>query len=306
MQIAVIDLGTNSVRFDIQQWDTKRPIRLYREKVMVKLGEGVFLRGRLDVQAKKRTLRAFLKFHRVMRRLKVDQVMAFGTSALRESRDSKEFLRLLQKKTGIRIRIISGKEEARLIALGILAHERIPSKKFALVDIGGGSTEISLCQKREMLEGDSLRLGTARLQQLFLQKIPPSPQKIFQLRGLAWRELREMRPNYSWPQVSRIIGSSGTIRSLARMLQKKPDRKKVGRKKTIDLKDLSKLIERMSSMSRSQLLRVPQMEKKRVDSILGGAILLEECMLALGARKLTTTEYTLRDGILAEAIRKFA
>ena len=166
MRIAIIDLGTNSVRFDIQQLGPgKRQVRqLHREKIMVRLGQGVFLNGKLDRSAVTRSLHAFAKFQKVAHQYKAGKIIAFGTSALREVADSEKFLKAIVDKTGIQVRVISGTEEAQLIALGILSNEKVGKEKFAMVDIGGGSTEISVCRGKAILHSTSFPLGRRGLQ----------------------------------------------------------------------------------------------------------------------------------------------
>lgn len=317
MRVAIIDLGTNSVRFDVQQIGLKARVRqLHREKLMVRLGQGVFLDGKLDPEAIRRTLHAFISFERTAKELNVDRIIAFATSALREAADSDKLLQFIHARTGIEVRVISGAEEARLIGLGILNHEKLPKGRFGLIDIGGGSTEISLCRGKKMLMGDSFPLGTARLQQVFLKSSPPKPRPperplskrlsgrvqpildpIEQLRRYIKSVLLPKMVSDSWPKVVRVTGSSGTIKALARIV------KKTGGGKTIDRGELKKLIEQMSTMTTTQLLGLPGMEAKRVDMILAGAILLEECMIATGAKKVFTTDFSLRDGILDEQIK---
>jgi exopolyphosphatase/guanosine-5'-triphosphate,3'-diphosphate pyrophosphatase len=295
MRIAVIDLGTNSVRFDVHQIGPGSRIRqLHREKLMVRLGQGVFLEGKLDSAAIRRTIHAFQSFHRTALELHANRIVAFGTSALREAADSQRLLAQIETRTGISVRVISGVEEARLIASGILQNEKTPKGRFALLDIGGGSAEISVCSGRKIQHSESFPLGTARLQQIFLKSSPPRPEAVIQLRRQIKGVVLPKVISEGWPKVATIVGSSGTIRSLGRMLNKKKGNRH------IDLKDLRKLVRTMSTMTTTQLMGVPGMEAKRVDMILAGAILLEECMDALGAKKVLTTEFSLRDGILEE------
>jgi exopolyphosphatase/guanosine-5'-triphosphate,3'-diphosphate pyrophosphatase len=304
MRLAVIDLGTNSVRFDVHQIGPGNRIRqLHREKLMVRLGQGVFLEGKLDKAAIRRTVHAFSSFQRTAQSLNAQKIVAFGTSALREAADSERLLTLIRKRTGIDVRVISGFEEARLIALGILTNERAFKGRFALLDIGGGSAEISICRGRTISHSNSFPLGTARLQQVFLKSSPPkspSPGELSpldQLRRYIKGVLLPKMISEEWPKVPQIIGSSGTIRALGRMLKKSG-----GNGKAIEIKELRKLIKTMSTMTTTQLLGIPGMEAKRVDMILAGAILLEECMDAVGAKRVLTTEFSLRDGILREEL----
>ncbi|MGE4232866.1 MAG: Ppx/GppA phosphatase family protein [Bacteriovoracia bacterium] len=299
MRLAIIDLGTNSVRFDVHQIrNPDQVLALHREKLMVRLGEDVFIRGRLSKPAIQRTLDAFSGFKKTAVRLHASKIIAFGTSALREAQDAKKFISLVKKKTGIDIRVISGKEEATLISRGILTYEK-PKGSFALVDIGGGSTEISICRSQKVLHADSFSLGTARLQQIFLKKSPPDPEAIRSLR----RHIRSiLLPTFfaeDWPKVRAILGSSGTVKSLARILDEDWD------SDVVTYSALKKLIKKMSTMTSTELMLIPNMEPKRVDMILAGAILLEESMKALGAKKVIFTDFSLRDGILQDEVRRY-
>ncbi len=297
MRIAIIDLGTNSVRFDIHQLGPKRTVStLYREKVMVRLGQGVFVKGQLDRDAIHRTTHAFSTFKRIANEFSVQSIIALGTSALREAVDSGKLVSHIRKSTGIDIKVISGPEEARLIALGILSKEKVKKQKMGLIDIGGGSTEVSIVRGRKVLHCESFPLGTARLQQVFLKNSPPLKEDIEELRTYIQKTSETQISEKKWPKVKEAIGSSGTIKALAKII------KRTTGKKNIEKKDLQGLIKKMSKMSTTQLLGLPGLESKRVDMILAGAVLLEEIMTVLGIKKIVPTEYSLRDGILEEQL----
>ena len=300
MRFAVIDLGTNSVRFDVYQiMRGTRVQRLHREKVMVRLGQGVFLDGRLDRHAIRRTYLAFLRFKKIASTLHVQKFIAFGTSALRESQDSQTFIKFLAEKTGIDVRVITGLEEAHLIGRGVLENERLPKGQFAVVDIGGGSTEILVCRGRRILFAESFPLGTARLQQLFLKRSPPRPENVRQMseyvRGTLDARLKEAKIG----KVRHILGASGTIRALSNLVRKN------GFGRSIEVKFLCSLNSDMKLMSTTELLGIPGMESDRVDMLLAGSLLLEEVALALKAKEILPTGYSLRDGILAEQLQLF-
>ena len=300
MRLAIIDLGTNSVRFDLQEIGPGTQIkRLDREKIMVRMGQGVFTDGHLNREAVRRTLHAFLRFRRVANNHGAEKTIAFATSALREARDKDKFLQTIFKRTGIDVRVISGAEEANLIARGILANEKLPKGKYALVDIGGGSTEISICSKREVLFSHSFPLGTARLQQLFLKRSPPTADSVRELRRYIRDLVYQTTIGKKWPKVKTIIGSSGTVRALTKIIKRQKG------KANIPHKDLENLVDQMSTMTTTQLLGIRGIEPKRVDMILAGALLLEECMRVLGAKTVIPTEYSLRDGILDEEVQLF-
>jgi exopolyphosphatase/guanosine-5'-triphosphate,3'-diphosphate pyrophosphatase len=302
-RIGIIDLGTNSVRFDVQKIGPGKEVRcLHREKQMVRLGEGVFVKGTLDPKATIRALNAFSRFKAIATDLHVDRIIAFGTSTLREVRDSGQFLEKISRKTGIDLRIISGEEEAKLIASAILCFEPHAKGKYALVDIGGGSTEISICRDNSIDHCVSFPLGAARLQQVFLKTIPPQKKNssnqsaVEELRTYIQHALLSELIAEDWPRVKRIIGSSGSIRAISKIM------KETLGTKVIHKTELSKLVKQISSMTKEDLLTVPGMEPKRIDIILAGAILLEECMNVLDAKVVYPTSFSLRDGILLEEV----
>ncbi len=298
-RLGIIDLGTNSVRFDVHETLSRDTTKLlHREKLMVRLGENVFISGRLDSRACRRTLQALSSFKRRADELKVDKLVAFATSALRDASDSEQFIFKIRKTLGIEVHLISGKEEATLIAEGILSREKHPKNLFALVDIGGGSTEISVCRGKEILECDSFPLGVARLQQIFLRSIPPENGKVSvkHLRGHIRTVLRATLKEEKWPKVPHIIGSSGTIRALGRMCKRNTG-------KNIHPKWLEKLIRTMVPLNLDEIRNLPGMDPKRADLMLAGTLVLDECLRLLGADAATATEFSLRDGILDQELR---
>lgn len=301
MRVGIIDLGTNSVRFDIHLLSANKKTKtLHREKLMVRLGQGVFLNGKLDILAVKRTLEALQNFKFTAEKFKVDKIVAFATSALRDAHDRDKFIDKVEKKTGIVIRLLSGKEEASLISLGVLSHETAKKKKpFALIDIGGGSTEISICKNKQVLFSESFNMGTFRMQQMFLKTSPPKPEQIDEMRKHIRTMILPRILSDEWPKVDPVIGSSGTIRALAQLTKEKETAK------FFDRSELKDIVQRMIPLTTSELISLPKMEARRVDMILAGAILLEECLLALKAKKITITSHSLRDGILAEEIQLF-
>jgi exopolyphosphatase/guanosine-5'-triphosphate,3'-diphosphate pyrophosphatase len=311
VKLAIIDLGSNSVRFDVYEIDSLHRVRrILREKIMVRLGDGVFESGRFNRHSVARTVKAFQHFEGLIERLGVDRVMAFATAALRDADDAKPLLDRILRETGIKLKVISGKEEARLIAKGILNNERPPTGVYALVDIGGGSTEISVCYKRTCVDSHSFDLGANRLQQVFLQSSPPGkrilrgsePERVIALRRHIRRVLGRQITQRQWPSVRAVMGSSGTVRAIRKILRKlEGDQAYPIRRRT-----LSALVQVMIPMTGKELLDLPGMEPKRVDQILAGAILLEEILLAMRAQYLLITPFSLRDGVLEQEMERLA
>lgn len=306
-RLAIIDLGTNSVRFDVHELQASGATRrLHREKLMIRLGQNVFLKRRLDRTAVQRAIKAFEHFAQVARRLHASRIVAFGTSALRDARDRDALIAQIRRRTGIQLRVLSGREEAHLIALGVLTLEsqaRALPKRFVLIDVGGGSTEVSVCRDGRSVRSESFDLGTARAQQLFLKRSPPAPRDLEQLRHYVRDTLFQVLIPDRWPKAKRAIASSGTARAVARLIHPHADSTQ---QRQFTLKELARLNERMSQLRSRELLALPRMEPKRVDMILAGAVILEESLRALGVQKVELTEHSLRDGIFAEERTRLA
>ena len=311
MRLAVIDLGTNSIRFDIHEISANRQgsifhRRLYREKAMVRLGQNLFVKGELSPESKRRTLEAVESFRDTMQALRVNKTVAFGTAALRDASDGEAFLEEIKVKTGVEFRIITGAEEASLIAKGILFNQALPKSLVALVDIGGGSTEISVCKGKKVLHAHSFDLGVAKLQQVFLKTQPPvrlskkSPDPITELRNYIKSVVLPTLLIEQWPRTPAIIGSSGSILALGKLAHKE----KAG-SETFSKKSLEKLVAQMKTKTSDELLSMRGMEPKRVDLILAGAILLDEVADLLKAKSIGTTEFALRDGILVDELEHY-
>ena len=295
MKTAVIDLGTNSIRFDIYKLKTDLSIeRTYRSKAMVRLGEKVFKSQKLGDKAMARTLDEFKKFADQLKLEEVDKVIAFSTCALREANNSNEFVDQVFEETGIRVEVISGNQEAELISKGILSNEILPEDGlFSLVDIGGGSTEMSLCYKRTVLEQGSLALGSSRLTQMFSSELPLQSKNRKEMRRHIRSVLEPLISKKLWKSTPSLVCSSGTAKAFMKIavandMAVQP----------LSLSDLTKIINDLKPMSSSELLKYPGMEPKRVDIILAGGILLQEIARETGAKNLYVTEFNLRDGIL--------
>jgi len=306
MRIGIIDLGTNSIRFDVYDWsDDGQLVRVLRERELVRLGDSVFTTQHITEEAARRVLDAFKKFKAQGDSAEVTNYVAVGTSALRDAKNREEFIAAVKKETGIQLRVITGDEEAALIAKGVISNEKLTSDPVAIVDIGGGSTEIIVALGESVFHSTSFNLGTLRLQQVYLKTHPPkvgrdgSGSPINELRHAVRSSLSATIVRQGWPGVKRVVGASGTIRALTRIAKNFGDKTN-----SIEQETLSKLIERMSTMTISQLLEIPGMESKRVDIILGGAILLDEILDVFRVKRCHGTEFSLRDGLIIDVLDK--
>jgi len=304
MRFAVIDLGTNSVRFDIfELTESSDPRLLFREKLMIRLGQKVFETNQLDPNASRRTLQALVHFKRLTEEFHATEIHAFATSALRTAENSTKFVESVRRRTGIQIEVISGKKEAELIARGVLKNEaNVSNQGTLLVDIGGGSTEISIVENHKLINSKSIDLGVARLQQLYLKSIPPlrtgntekDPILLLENHCSKLLEIAYPKP----PLGYQLLGSSGTIKALSRILKRRNHRTR----ESFSVRELDELTIELSQMTQDELLNLPGLESKRTDLILAGALLLKQVAEYFGNKKIQITEYSLRDGIIDTVI----
>ena len=171
---AAIDIGSNSCRLKIARVVQSRLKVLHEDREVTRLGGSVFETGLISPDAMANTLRALKRFQRSVQAFGADQIRAVGTSALRDARNAQAFRAWVKAETGWDVEIISGLEEGRLIHRGIMANEQGIHGRVLLLDLGGGSCEISLSERKRLKETISLPLGAVRLTQEFLPGDPSS------------------------------------------------------------------------------------------------------------------------------------
>ena len=173
---AAVDIGSNSVRLKIARLQAGRLKPLHEDREVTRLGEGAFRSGFLTPESMAETVKVLRRFHRATQQIVTDTVRVVATSALRDARNSQAFLEWVRSATGWRVEIISGVEEARLIHLGLISSPRIDSSPTLMIDLGGGSCELTVTQGGHIRDAVSLPLGAVRLTDEFLAS-RPVPQR---------------------------------------------------------------------------------------------------------------------------------
>ena len=177
---AAIDIGSNSCRLKIARVVAHRLKTLHEDREVTRLGTSVFETGLVSPDAMATTLKALKRFQRAVQEHGVDQIRVVATAAMRDARNAQAFVTWAKAETGWTIEIISGLEEGRLIHRGVMTNEPGAAGKVMLVDVGGGSCEITLSEHKRIKETISLPLGAVRLTQEFIPADPPSAKR-------AWR-----------------------------------------------------------------------------------------------------------------------
>src|SRR5215469_12667691 len=186
---AAVDIGSNSVRLKIARLQAGRLRPLHEDREVTRLGEGVFSSGFLTPESMADTVRVLRRFHRATQQIVTDTVRVVATSALRDARNSQAFLEWVHSATGWRVEIISGIEEARLIHLGLVSGARVDKSPTLMLDLGGGSCELTVSQGGHIRDAVSLPLGAVRLTNEFLRHDPPRKGELMRRCGFWIREV---------------------------------------------------------------------------------------------------------------------
>jgi len=307
--LAAIDLGTNSFHMVVVKIDAeKNTFKVVdREKEIVRLGSGSSDMKYLTEEAMSRGIETLRRFKKVADAYEAP-IRAIATSAVREALNQNEFIRRVYAELDIKIEIASGFEEARLIYLGIIQALPVHDKPLLMMDIGGGSTEYLAGKKREIFYENSLKLGAIRLTQRFFTGDELTDKKLKECRNYVAGSLAPaVREIKSKKKYQTVVGSSGTILTLARMIRmQRGEMNSVSMNGfTFTAKELYKIIELLcSATTLKQRAKIPGLDASRADIIIGGAIILEQSFKQLRIKQMTVSEFALREGIVLDTIEK--
>lgn len=302
VRIAAIDIGSNSIRQIIADVAPDGTIRVVDEmKAAPRLGAGVSRTGRLQDSAMRDALDALARMAILSKQMGVMRADAVATSAVRDAENGTEFISAVRDVTGIRVRILEGDEEARLSYNSALAHFDLGTGRAVVMDIGGGSLELTL-SAAGLIDGlISLPFGAIRLTEEFLEATP-SRASLRALRQHVRRTLRAQLSRKAWHS-AQVIGSGGTFTNLAGIiLSRHGIARGHGVHGTIVTRaELEHVLDLLLDMSPSERLALPGLNPGRADIIIAGLAVAAEVLARLDTRELTVSAYGIREGLLLEA-----
>src|SRR4026209_1679561 len=252
------------------------------------------------------SLQALSKFKRIAESHQVDEILAAATSATREARNGGEFLARLERETGIRPRVISGVEEARLIHQAAVYGVDVGGGRAVVIDIGGGSVEITLGTASALQLARSFKIGTIRLTERFVRSDPLPERDERKIVKHVLGEIDRYCEQILAAGFDRVIGTSGTILSIgavaATAARGSPPAEL--RNLHIPAKQLRKVRKQLMELDLEPRLAIPGLDPRRADLVVAGAILLDTILRALGAEELTLCDLALREGLVLDYIRR--
>jgi len=276
-----------------------------REKDMVRLGAGGLDGRSLTDTAMSAALQTLSKFRRLADSHKVDEIVASATSATREAENGGDFIAAVDRQTGIRIRVISGTEEARLIHLAAGYGVDIGGTTAVVVDIGGGSVEVTLGTATQLTLGRSFKTGVIRLTERFVQSDPLSGSNERKLVKHLNEEMGPYLDQIAARGFGRVIGTSGTILSLGAMASAGDDgRLDDLRNLRVTAKALHRLRKRIAASNLQERLQLPGMDPRRADLSVAGSVLFDTILRRLGADEFTLCDLALREGLVLDYIHR--
>lgn len=308
---AAIDIGSNSCRLKIAKVVAHRLKTVHEDREVTRLGSSVFDTGLVSPDAMATTLRALKRFQRAVQAHGVDQLRVVATAAMRDARNAPAFQAWVKAETGWTMEIISGLEEGRLIHRGLTSLEPGTGGRLLLIDLGGGSCEITLSEQKRIKETISLPLGAVRLTEEFLQADPPPAEGLRRMRTLIGRELRRAHRKIQAGRVPVVIATSGTAAALveacmaAAKTAKRPGRKGATQGAINGIaaaKDVRKLAARLAKMALPEREAVPGIGVRRAEIIVAGAQVFAELLESFGLKGFRYSPLGLRDGMLAQML----
>jgi exopolyphosphatase/guanosine-5'-triphosphate,3'-diphosphate pyrophosphatase len=299
--LAAVDLGSNSFHMIVARLAHGQLAIVDRLREPVRLAAGLDAHNRLDGESRARALECLHRFGQRLRELRADRVRVVGTNTLRKARRARDFLADAERALGHPVEIIPGREEARLVYLGV-AHFLPPAGGLRLVvDIGGGSTELILGRGFEPQRLDSLYMGCVGMTQRYFADGKLTRKRFDKARLAARLELRPVKAYFRRAPWEQVAGSSGTIRSAASVAQL------LGLVPTgITPAAAEGLVERLVELGRVERIDLPGLTSDRAQVFAGGLAVLVEVLETLGIDQMSVSDGALREGLLYDMLGRLS
>jgi exopolyphosphatase / guanosine-5'-triphosphate,3'-diphosphate pyrophosphatase len=305
VRIAALDLGSNSFHLLVVEANPDGTfVPIVREKEMLRLGDVVSREGRLTDAAIERVTATIRRFHTLADAAGASEFVAKATSAIREADNGGVLVDQIFEETGIRIAVISGREEARLIFGAIRASVVLDPGPALCFDLGGGSLEVMVGDAGGLAWSDSVHAGVARLAAELIADDPPSADDQRRLSERLTKQLLPIAEQVADFAPKMTVGSSGTLCDLARMVSAQRDGTVPVsvNQLTIRRDEFLELHDKLLGIPSADRARLPGLEPRRADLIPAGSMFVSVAMELFGFDELTVSEWALREGIVLDAI----
>jgi len=294
--IGAIDVGSNAIRLGIAGQDADGlPKLLQRYREPVRLGHDAFTSGVLSDHSMGEAVAAFRRFRHILDKHHVERYRATATSAMRDAKNGADLIRRIADETGIKIDLISGEEEARLVHYSICRRVDLRDQFTLLIDMGGGSVEVTLCDDGEAISAQSFKIGTVRLLEM-LGKGGDFNTLLSEYLDGTRKKLTEQIGKRKADLCIATGGNAAAIGELGcAMLELESDSR-------ISKKQLGRLIKRLGKLSFEERISDLGLRPDRADVILPAAMVFHEIMELGGAKTMVMPDASLLDGLLLDLV----
>ncbi len=306
-KLAIIDIGTNSIHMVLAEVEPDFSYKILdRFKDMTRLGDGVFKTGRLSETAMVRGLDVIRSLTTLARNKGYERIEAVATSAVREAKNGGEFLEAVMRHTDLTVRVVTGKEEARLIYLGVRHSMDLADRPTMVVDISGGSVELIVGNRQTMAHGQSLKLGAIRLKDLYLKQDPPSKAMLHEMRKAIESQLKSALHRVKSKRLDRLVATSGMAGNLTEIIYLHRTGRPVPQLNlaAVTLKEIQSIEKQLAHASFKARLAIPGLDPKRADTLLPAAMVLRSLMEQTGRHELTISDKAIREGLIYDFIER--
>jgi len=298
---ASIDLGTNTFLLLVADVDDGKIEPVIEREEIIRLGKGVDAAGNISAEAMARGMRCLEEYAAQARAFGVETIYASGTSALRDARNREVFRNQVREKLEVDVEIISGEDEARYTYRGALSCASANIENLTLIDIGGGSTEVVVGNREEIIATRSVDIGSVRVTERFFHSDPIKPAEMDAARHTVRQAIREYDSLLKDRRSGALLGVAGTITTLAAIAQKLPefDPKKIDGY-WLSRCQVEDILEMLAVLPLARRRNVPGLRPERADVIVAGALILETFMADFSFDRLLVSQRGLRYGFLME------
>jgi exopolyphosphatase/guanosine-5'-triphosphate,3'-diphosphate pyrophosphatase len=302
---AFIDIGTNAILCLIVELRNTGRFRVLDDLAEIsRLGEGVDRTGQIGAAGERRSIEVLESYVSQCRNLGVEEIIAVGTSALRDARNSLEVCARLGERLGFEIRVISGAEEAAYSFLSVQRGLPVEGRELLVIDVGGGSTEFIRGNDSGMAEAFSVDLGSVRLTERLLRSDPIEQEEYEGMVALIDRELAPLRERWgkdgSGLTLVGIAGTFTTLSAVEKKLTRYSHSEVHGSRLT--LAEVGRQVRLFREKSVAARREIPGLEPKRADVILAGACMIERIMTLFHAEEVIVSDQGVRYGLLYEQL----
>ena len=300
LRVAAVDVGSNAIRFIAAEFESATRWRsLASRRFPVRLGHGAFLTGELAQTAMDAAIEAFQACRASLDELGIDHMRAVATSAVRESRNGPAFVERVRETSGIELGLISGSEEARLVWQAVRRRIEFGTAKWMLVDLGGGSVEVSLVDEGGVMWSESHTMGAVRLLEE-LSEVADVPRHFSRLLAEYAATLRIPAAAKHWTPVE-MIATGGNIEALGRLVgSPSPDATSL----VLTRADLAGAIDRLSGLSFDERVERLGLREDRADVILPAAIVYDRVAELAGAERIRVPGVGVKEGVLLDLVEE--